>query len=214
MTGGPSLERRYRRLLACYPRRFRDEHGEELVAVLLATARDGQHRPGLIESADLVRSGLGIRLRPDCSLSARQGWSDALAAYSLAAPVLLLVSTALTGVLLPAIPEPAPGCGDVPGLARPLRHAGHRGSHHRPGDGRLAQDGAGRHRCHGRLPVARRRLVLGGHIEPLDRPERVPAGSSCADCLTWATGTAAASCTGATGPSSWQPQPRQPAWSS
>jgi hypothetical protein len=33
--------------------------------------------------------------------SARQGWSDALAAYSLAAPVLQLVSTALTGGLLP-----------------------------------------------------------------------------------------------------------------
>jgi hypothetical protein len=80
-------------LLACFPRRFRDEHGEELLGVLLASAREGQHRPGLLESADLVRSGLGMRLRPDSSRSARQGWSDALAAYSLVGPVLLLLTT-------------------------------------------------------------------------------------------------------------------------
>jgi hypothetical protein len=63
MTGGADLERGYRRLLACYPRRFRDEHGEELLGVLLASARDGQHRPALLECADLVRNGLGMRLR-------------------------------------------------------------------------------------------------------------------------------------------------------
>lgn len=94
MSGGAAgLEGGYRRLLACYPRRFRNEHGEELLAVLLASARDGQPRPGLFESADLVRNGLGMRLRPDVSPSARQGWSDALAVYSLAGPVLLLLST-------------------------------------------------------------------------------------------------------------------------
>jgi hypothetical protein len=63
MTGGAGLERGYRRLLACYPRRFRDEHGEELLGVLLASARDGQHRPALLECADLVRNGLEMRLR-------------------------------------------------------------------------------------------------------------------------------------------------------
>lgn len=96
MTGGAGLERGYRRLLACFPRRFRDEHGEELLGVLLASASDGQHRPGLLESADLVRNGLGMRLRPDNSRSARQRWSDALAAYSLAGPVLLLLTTVTT----------------------------------------------------------------------------------------------------------------------
>jgi hypothetical protein len=95
VSGGAGLERGYRRLLACYPRRFRDENGEELLAVLLASARDGQHRPGLIDSADLVRSGLGMRLRPDVSRSARQRWSDALAAYTVAGPVLGFLSTAL-----------------------------------------------------------------------------------------------------------------------
>jgi hypothetical protein len=87
------LERDYRRLMTCYPRRFRDEHGEELLTVLLASAADGQHRPRVLECADLIRNGLGMRLRPDNSPSARQGWSDALAVYSLVAPVLLLLAT-------------------------------------------------------------------------------------------------------------------------
>jgi hypothetical protein len=95
VTGGAGLERGYRRLLACYPARFRGEHGEELVAVLLAGARDGQRRPALAESASLLRSGLGMRLRPDASRSARQGWADALAAFSLAGPVFLLATTVL-----------------------------------------------------------------------------------------------------------------------
>lgn len=99
MSSGAGLEPGYRRLLVCYPRRFRDEHGEELLSVLLASASDGQHRPGLLESADLIRSGLGMRLRPDVSRSARQGWSDALAAYSLTGPALLLLTT-VTSFLL------------------------------------------------------------------------------------------------------------------
>jgi hypothetical protein len=64
MSGGPGLERGYRRLLACYPHRFRDEHGEELLGVLLASAGNGQPRPGLLESADLVRNGLGDAAAP------------------------------------------------------------------------------------------------------------------------------------------------------
>jgi hypothetical protein len=98
MTGAPGLERGYRRLLACYPARFRSEHGEELLAVLLAGARDGQRRPGLAESASLLRSGLGMRLRPDASQTARQGWADALAGFSLAGPVFLLATTSLVAL--------------------------------------------------------------------------------------------------------------------
>lgn len=98
MTGASGLERGYRRLLTCYPARFRSEHGEELLAVLLAGARDGQRRPGLAESASLLRSGLGMRLRPDASQTARQGWADALAAFSLAGPVFLLATTLLVAL--------------------------------------------------------------------------------------------------------------------
>jgi hypothetical protein len=71
MTGQADLERAYRRLLAWYPREFRHESGQEILAVLMASARDGQRRPGLAQSADLIRSGLGMRLRPGVPRSAR-----------------------------------------------------------------------------------------------------------------------------------------------
>jgi hypothetical protein len=58
-------------LLACYPRAFRRENGQEILAVLMACAPDGQRRPGRAESADLIRSGLRMRLRPGVPRSAR-----------------------------------------------------------------------------------------------------------------------------------------------
>jgi hypothetical protein len=58
------LERRYRRLLACYPRAYRRQNEEEILAVLLACARTGQRRPGLAESADLIKGALRMRLGP------------------------------------------------------------------------------------------------------------------------------------------------------
>jgi hypothetical protein len=38
------LERGYRRLIGCFPKSFRAENEEEILAVLLATAADGQRR--------------------------------------------------------------------------------------------------------------------------------------------------------------------------
>jgi hypothetical protein len=58
MTGPSRLERRYRRVLACYPKAFRRESEEEILAVLLATAAPGQRRAGLAESADLLRGAV------------------------------------------------------------------------------------------------------------------------------------------------------------
>jgi hypothetical protein len=63
-TGPARLERRYRRLLACYPRAYRRENEEEILAVLLACARDGQQRPGLAVSADLIKGAMRTRLWP------------------------------------------------------------------------------------------------------------------------------------------------------
>jgi hypothetical protein len=71
MTDQEHLERAYRRLLAWYPREFRRENEQEILAVLMADAPDGQRRPGLAESADLIRSGLWLRLRPSVPRSAR-----------------------------------------------------------------------------------------------------------------------------------------------
>jgi hypothetical protein len=58
------LERRYRRWLACYPRDFRQEHGREILDVLMACAPADRRRPGPAAAADLVRSGLALRLHP------------------------------------------------------------------------------------------------------------------------------------------------------
>jgi hypothetical protein len=64
MSESARLERGYRRLLACYPRAYRRENEEEILAVLLACARDGQQRPGLAGSADLIKSAMRMRLWP------------------------------------------------------------------------------------------------------------------------------------------------------
>jgi hypothetical protein len=62
MRGEANLERRYRRLLAFYPRRFRREHREEMLEVLMAGAAPGQQRPGLVASADLIGNALWMRV--------------------------------------------------------------------------------------------------------------------------------------------------------
>lgn len=64
MSEQASLERWYRRLLACYPRAFRRENEEEILGVLLACAQEGQQRPGLAASADLIKGAVQVRLRP------------------------------------------------------------------------------------------------------------------------------------------------------
>jgi hypothetical protein len=54
MTDNAGLERRYRRLLKCFPPSYRRQHEEEILAVLMASAEPGQRRPGLADSADLL----------------------------------------------------------------------------------------------------------------------------------------------------------------
>jgi hypothetical protein len=71
MTDQAKLERAYRRLLAWYPRRFRDENGQEMLAVLMACAAGGRRRPGLAQAADVIRGGLWMRLFPSVPRSAR-----------------------------------------------------------------------------------------------------------------------------------------------
>ena len=73
MTNSSRLERRYRSLLALYPKAFRREHEQEILSVLMAAAAEGQKRPRLAESGDLVGSAAGTgsdtaslyRLPPD-----------------------------------------------------------------------------------------------------------------------------------------------------
>jgi hypothetical protein len=99
MTSLAVLERRYRRLLAWYPQPFRSRQQDEMLAVLMAGARKGQRRPGLVEAADVVRSALRMRLRAVWSGPRNQGWADGLALFSVVAPLFLLAVTLLEAAL-------------------------------------------------------------------------------------------------------------------
>jgi hypothetical protein len=90
MTGARGLEGRYRRLLALYPAEHRAGHEEEMLGVLMTAAPAGQRRPGLAESAALVRGAVRIWLRPARG-SAFQRWQDGLAAVSVLLPLLLAI---------------------------------------------------------------------------------------------------------------------------
>jgi hypothetical protein len=102
MNSSASLERGYRRLLAVYPRAFRRENEEEILSVLMSTAGQDQVRPGLAISADLIRSGLLMRLRPTVPHSARTVRAAVkliyLAALAELAAVITIVATS-TAVL-------------------------------------------------------------------------------------------------------------------
>src|SRR5580693_10002974 len=87
------LEICYRRLLRWFPAEHRALHHEEMLGVLMAGAEPGRNRPSRAESADLLLGAARIRLRPGRALSDGPGWRDALAVYSIAAPLLVLIST-------------------------------------------------------------------------------------------------------------------------
>ncbi len=89
------LEARYRRLLGWFPAGHRALHAEEMIGVLMAAAPPGRDRPGLADSVNLLMGAMRIRLRPGAALSDRDGWRDALAIFSIAAPVLVLASRCL-----------------------------------------------------------------------------------------------------------------------
>jgi hypothetical protein len=100
MTESSGLEQGYRRLLACYPRGYRREHAEEILAVLMAGAGKDQRRPRLAESADVFWSALKMRLRGPDPASEKRPWADALALFSLVAPLFLV----LVDILQVALP--------------------------------------------------------------------------------------------------------------
>jgi hypothetical protein len=85
------LEKSYRRLLRWYPALYRHRHEEEILGVLMATARPGQRRPGARESADLVRSALKIRIRMVTRSAGSEPWAAALALTGVLLPLLMLL---------------------------------------------------------------------------------------------------------------------------
>ncbi|MEV6158420.1 hypothetical protein AB0L53_49630 [Nonomuraea sp. NPDC052129] len=70
-----ALERRYRRLLLAYPKRYRAAHGDELLDVLLESAAPGQSTPVLREAWGLLRGGVRTRITLQATGTA---WADGL----------------------------------------------------------------------------------------------------------------------------------------
>ena len=105
MADSASLERGYRRLLAFYPRAFRRENEEEILAVLMACAPDGQTRPSLEAAADLVKGAVRMRLRPRAgqprtvSAAVRLMWAGAAAELAALITVIVTASSVRSAVL-------------------------------------------------------------------------------------------------------------------
>jgi len=93
------LERGYRRLLALYPARYRRVHEQEMLAVLMTAAADGQDRPGLAEAADLIIGAL--RVRYQALRGGVPGWRGALALISAGTVLGLLASIPFASVSPP-----------------------------------------------------------------------------------------------------------------
>lgn len=89
MTATP-LERRYRRLLTWYPAAHRGIYGEEMIGVLLASTPAGQDRPSKADALNLIGGGLRTRLRQSRTGEGNPAWRDALAVFSVVAPIVLL----------------------------------------------------------------------------------------------------------------------------
>ena len=114
VTDSAGLEHGYRRLLAFYPKAFRRENEEEILAVLLACAQDGQTRPSLEASVDLLKGAMRMRLRPrpgqprTVFAAVRLMWVGAAA--ELAALITIIVTAgAVRSAVLHAPPPPVPG---------------------------------------------------------------------------------------------------------
>jgi hypothetical protein len=89
-----ALERRYRRLLTCYPTTYRAEYGEEMIGVLLASTPADQNRPTKAAALDLIGGGLRAWFRLLRTGDGDSPWRNTLAVFSVIAPVLVFVTVA------------------------------------------------------------------------------------------------------------------------
>ncbi|MET8990600.1 hypothetical protein ABZW49_34545 [Nonomuraea wenchangensis] len=94
-----SLETRYRRLLAAYPRDHRARHEEEMLGVLLAGARPGQTRPRPADVADLLWGALRVHGRRAFGPVSAPAWRCGLALAVALWPFLMLAGALATGLL-------------------------------------------------------------------------------------------------------------------
>jgi len=96
-----TLEMRYRRLLAVYPAEHRRAYAEEMLGVLMDSARPGQRRPSLREAADLLWCGLTARVG-GARRARGAGWRDAAAVAGLIGAIVL-AAVAVRRLILSAL---------------------------------------------------------------------------------------------------------------
>jgi hypothetical protein len=96
MSDTTALERAYRRILSCYPRSFRADSEDEILAVLLDTAAEGQTRVGLAEVWDLLRGGVRMRLWPAAPRPRTVRAAVTLMLAGAAAELAALITTVVT----------------------------------------------------------------------------------------------------------------------
>ncbi|MEV4113392.1 hypothetical protein [Nonomuraea sp. NPDC049695] len=106
-----TLEDRYRRLLAWYPKEHRASYEEEMLAVLLVGAAPGRERSSVRETYDLLRGAFAIRLRRAVGSVSRRRWHAAFHVAALLAPIWLLVLevTRAAGYAVAAVLYPGTG---------------------------------------------------------------------------------------------------------
>ncbi|MEU7833800.1 MULTISPECIES: hypothetical protein [unclassified Nonomuraea] len=85
------LERRYRSLLRWYPREHRERHEEEMLSVLMESARPGQSRPEPRDTLDLVKGAAAIRARWAFGPESMAQWRDAMRVVAVVGPIVLLI---------------------------------------------------------------------------------------------------------------------------
>ena len=83
------LEKRYRRLLALFPRDHRESTGDEMLAVLLADAGD-RARPGWRDTVNLLVTAARLHLRRGLAIDGAVDARDVLAIVSLLGPIVML----------------------------------------------------------------------------------------------------------------------------
>ena len=93
------LERRCRRLLRAYPRWYRRQRGDEMLATLLEASKPGQRRPSARDVRALIMGGLRVRAAQDQRLTTAANLRLA-AQLGAALTLLLLIAGNLTSVIL------------------------------------------------------------------------------------------------------------------
>jgi len=100
-----ALERRYRRLLAWYPRAYRAANADDMLGVALARSAPGRRWPEPGEAVNLIVSGIGERLGGTLRQPDRR---DTAAVLAIAGPLLLAAGAlrimASPFLFMPAIP--------------------------------------------------------------------------------------------------------------